>query len=124
MRPFAISDAVALLAFVAIGTVNHGEELTFLEVTATAAPLVVTWFAVATLTGLYRSQGWRALVVTWLVSVPVAAVLRSVLRAGPWDERLAVFVAVALAFTGLFVLAGRGAVMAWRRARGQEPSPS
>ena len=124
MRAFAISDAVALIVFVAIGTASHGEDLTVLEVTATAAPLLVTWFAVALLTGLYGSEGWRPLAITWLVSVPVAAVLRSVLRAGPWDERLAIFAAVALAFTALFVLVGRGAVMAWRRARGQEPSPS
>ena len=124
MRAFVISDTVALLAFVAIGTVNHGEDLTLLEVTATAAPLLVAWFVVALMTGLYRSEGWRPLVVTWVVAVPVAAALRSVLRAGPWDERLPVFAAVTLAFTGLFLLAGRGAVIAWRRARGQEPSPS
>ena len=124
MRAFAISDAVALIVFVAIGTASHGDDLTILEVTATAAPLLVTWFAVAILTGLYRSDRWRPLVITWLVSVPVAAVLRSVLRAGPWDHRLPVFAAVALAFTALFVLLGRGAVLAWRRARAQEPSPS
>ena len=124
MRPFAISDAVALLVFVAVGTVNHGEDLTILEVTATAAPLLVSWFAVAIMTGLYRAEGWRPLVVTWAISVPVAALLRSVLRAGPWDERLPVFALVALAFTALFVLAGRGGVIAWRRTRTQEPSPS
>ena len=124
MRAFAIADAVALLAFVAIGTVNHGEDLTILEVAATAAPLLVSWFAVAIMTDLYRAEGWRPLVVTWAVSVPVAALLRSVLRAGPWDERLPVFALVALAFTALSVLAGRAAVGAWRRVRGQEPSPS
>ena len=124
MRAFVISDAMALVVFVAIGTANHGDALTPLEITATAAPLLVSWFAVAMLTGLYREDRWRPLVITWLVAVPVAALLRSVLRAGPWDERLPVFAAVALAFTALFVLVGRGAVLAWRRARDQEPSPS
>ena len=125
-RVFAISDAVALLVFVAIGTANHGNDLTVLEVGATAAPLLVAWFAMALATRLYgeAADGWRRLALTWVVAVPVAAVLRSVLRGGPWDERVAVFAAVALAFTALFVLAGRAAVLAWRRARRQEPSPS
>jgi hypothetical protein len=125
-RAFVISDAVALLVFVAIGTANHGNDLTFLEVGATAAPLLVAWFAMSLATRLYRedTDGWRRLALTWVVAVPVAVLLRSVLRGGPWDERLPVFAAVALAFTALFVLAGRAAVLAWRRARRQEPSPS
>jgi hypothetical protein len=55
--------------------------------------------------------------------VPLAAVVRSALRGGPWDERLPIFAAVALAFTALFVLAGRALVTALARRR-QEPSPS
>jgi len=31
---------------------------------------------------------------TWLVALPVGAVLRSVVRGGPWDERLVVFTGV------------------------------
>jgi hypothetical protein len=125
-RAFAISDAAALIVFVAIGTANHGNDLTVLEIGATAAPLLVAWFAMSLATRLYRqdADGWRRLAVTWVVAVPVAVVLRSALRDGPWDERLAVFAAVALGFTALFVLAGRAAVLAWRRARRQEPSPS
>jgi hypothetical protein len=125
-RAFATSDAAALIMFVAIGTANHGNDLTVLEIGATAAPLLVAWFAMSLATRLYRqdADGWRRLAVTWVVAVPVAVVLRSALRDGPWDERLAVFAAVALGFTALFVLAGRAAVLAWRRARRQEPSPS
>jgi hypothetical protein len=125
-RAFAISDAAALIMFVAIGTANHGNDLTVLEIGATAAPLLVAWFGISLATRLYRqdADGWRRLAVTWVVAVPVAVVLRSALRDGPWDERLAVFAAVALGFTALFVLAGRAAVLAWRRARRQEPSPS
>jgi hypothetical protein len=125
-RAFVVSDAVALLVFVAIGTANHGNDLTFLEIAATAAPLLGAWFAMSLATRLYRddADGWRRLALTWVVAVPVAALVRSFLRGGPWDERLPVFAAVALAFTALFVLAGRGAVLAWRRARRQEPSPS
>jgi hypothetical protein len=125
-RAFAISDAAALVVFVAIGTANHGNGLTILEIGATAGPLLAAWFATSVATRLYRedADGWRRLALTWAVAVPVAAVLRSVLRGGPWDERLPVFAAVALAFTALFVLSGRAAVVAWRRARRQEPSPS
>lgn len=123
-RTLVLADLVAMLAFVGVGIASHEEDLTVARVAATAAPLLGAWFSVAASTGLYRRDGLRPLVVTWLVAVPVAAVVRSVLRDGPWDERLVVFAAVALAFTALFVLAGRTVVRALRVRRGQEPSPS
>jgi hypothetical protein len=86
-------------------------------------PLLTAWFVVAAVFGLYRSDAFRPLVGTWLVAIPGAAVARSVWRGGPWDARLALFAVVALAFTALFVLAGRaldGAIARWR----QDPSPS
>jgi Protein of unknown function (DUF3054) len=130
MRPFSsdtrwtpIADAVALLVFVAIGTANHDRALTLGELASTAVPLVGAWLGAALAFGLYRRGGIRTLALTWIVAVPAAAVLRSVWRGGPWDERLPIFAGVALVFTALFVLAAR-ALVATTTSRPQEPSPS
>jgi hypothetical protein len=122
-RLIAFVDGLALAAFVAVGTANHERAFSIGELASTAVPLIASWFATALAFGAYRRRDVRPLVWTWLVSVPVAAVLRSLWRGGPWDERLAVFASVALGFTALFVLAGRVGLGAVIRAR-QAPSSS
>lgn len=116
--PLVVADGIALLAFVLVGADRHSSG-TAANVARTAIPMLAAWFSVAALVGVYRRPGLRALVLTWLIAVPAGAVLRSLVRSGPWDERLLVFAGVALAFSALFLLAVRGliSVAMWVRSR-------
>ncbi len=114
-RVAVLLDAVALVAFVAIGRTNHhlhGSGGWFLTV---LWPFVVGWFAAALATGLYaaRSAPWRRAVGTCLVGVALALVLRAAVtgRSTP-----VVFGLVALAFISLATLGWRAVARGVRRA--------
>jgi hypothetical protein len=65
--------------------------------------LVAAWFAVAAAVRLYPRFAWWRLAATWLIGISVGVLVRAAIVG-----HLAVdFWAVALAFTALFVLAGR-----------------
>ena len=49
----AAGDALAILAFAAIGRGNHGEGMFFGDVLGTALPFLIGWFATAPLTGTF-----------------------------------------------------------------------
>jgi hypothetical protein len=115
--PFVVADGLALLAFVLVGLRNHHEATVAEAFWRNAIPLVVTWAAAAWLLGTYRRPSIAALVKTWLVAVPIAVVVRSVWVGSPTGGRLFVFLGVAMAFTLLFLLAGRSAIGLGRRLR-------
>jgi DUF3054 family protein len=121
-RSAALVDALALVVFISIGIATHDAGFTVREISTTAIPFLGAWFLVAWALALYRRPRWPALVATWLIAIPVGAVVRSALRGGPWDDRLLVFASVALAFGGLFVAVGHVALGLLGRAR--QPSPS
>ena len=109
-RAAAAADALALVAFVVVGSASHGRGSPIQLFLRTGVPMLASWFAVASLVRTYRRADLRTLLMTWLVSVPIAAVIRSAVSDGPWDGTLLVFVGVALAFTLLFLVGGRIAV--------------
>lgn len=120
-RATAIMDVLALAAFVLVGAAQHGEGFALGALVRTGPPLVGAWLLVAWAVGTYRRLGWGSLGVTWLVAVPLGLVMRSAVRGGPWGRGLAIFGGVAMAFTLLFLVAGRlGLVVveAWRSRRG------
>ncbi len=119
-RAAAAVDLAALVAFVLVGAAEHGEGLALGALVRTGLPLLGAWVLVAAALGTYRRLGWVALVLTWLVAVPLGLVVRSAVRGGPWGRGLLVFGGVAMAFTLLFLLAGRVglvAATAWRSRR-------
>lgn len=116
----AAVDAVALALFVLVGAAEHGEGLALDALVRTGLPLVGAWVLVASAVGTYRRLGLARLVLTWLVAVPLGLVVRSAVRGGPWGRGLLVFGGVAMAFTLLFLLAGRIGLLAataWRSRR-------
>jgi hypothetical protein len=116
-RAAAAVDVVALVAFVLVGAAEHGEGLALRALARTGLPLLGAWILVASALGTYRRLGWGSLVLTWLVAVPLGLVMRSAVLGGPWGRGLLVFGGVAMAFTLLFLLAGRAALLAvgaWR----------
>ncbi|HET9722411.1 MAG TPA: DUF3054 family protein [Actinomycetota bacterium] len=109
-RAAAAIDAVALASFVVVGVIQHGG-LALAGIARTGVPLLVAWFLVALLVGTYRRVGWGTMLVTWLIAVPLGLIGRSLIRGGPWGEGLLEFGAIAMGFTLLFVVAGRGLLL-------------
>ena len=103
-------DALALVMFVLVGLRSHHEGGVPAIFVRNALPLSVAWFVTAAVVGTYRRPGLRTLLLTWIVAVPVALVARSIWVGSPTGSRLSVFLGVGLAFTLLFLLAGRGMV--------------
>lgn len=66
-------------------------------------------FAAAAVFGAYRRPGFRTLLTTWIVAVPVALVVRSLWVGSPSGLRLLTFLGTGLAFTLPFLLVGRAA---------------
>jgi len=119
-RSVAVIDAVALVAFVVVGVIQHDEGLAFAGLVRTGVPLLVAWFAVALAVGTHRRVGWGTLVATWALAVPLGLVARSVIRGGPWGRGLLIFGGIAMAFTLLFLVAGRMALWMAERIRTRE----
>jgi hypothetical protein len=121
-----VVDAVALVAFVMVGVVRHDEGLALVAFARTGLPLLAAWFLVALPVGTYRRPGWLTLLTTWVLAVPAGLILRSLVRGGPWGHGLLVFGGVAMAFTALFLIAGRLLLLvpaAVRRRRSDRTAP-
>jgi hypothetical protein len=100
----ALLDAVALLAFAAVGVLTHGASAGAFA--RDAACLLVGWFAAGLLA--------KRLLLQWLVGVALALALRALIvgHAPP-----VAFVVTTYAFVLLFVYAVRFSATSWRRSR-------
>ena len=102
MKKVAAWDAAALLVFVVVGVLTHGA-----SAGAFVRDLVCIlggWFAAAFVFRLYARGGWWRLAATWLLGVSGGVLIRAAIVGHVAYD----FWGVALAFTALFVLAGRG----------------
>lgn len=105
-RRLMIIDLLMLPLFVVVGLRTHdeGQVAAFLR---NAVPLEVAWLVTSAFIRTYRPPGLRALAITWAIAVPAGLVVRT-LMSGRWgDPGMWVFFGVALAFTMLFLAAGR-----------------
>ncbi|MHB8469168.1 MAG: DUF3054 domain-containing protein [Gaiellaceae bacterium] len=102
----ALADAVAILLFVTIGLASHGKSIALAGYARDALPLLGCWEAAALAFGLYRRPTRRAFLTTWLVGIGAGVGLRALVVGGSAGEQ-ATFLAVALAFTLLFLVAAR-----------------
>jgi hypothetical protein len=100
----ALLDAVALLAFAAVGVLTHGASAGAFA--RDAACLLVGWFAA----GLVAKR----LLLQWLLGVALALALRALIvgHAPP-----VAFVVTTYVFVLLFVYAVRFSATSWRRSR-------
>ncbi|HEY6462419.1 MAG TPA: DUF3054 domain-containing protein [Polyangiaceae bacterium] len=102
MRWVAAWDAAALVVFVLAGVLTHGASGgAFVR---DLLCILGGWFAAALVFRLYVRGGWWRLAATWLVGVSVGVLIRAAIVGHVAYD----FWAVALAFTALFVLVGRG----------------
>jgi hypothetical protein len=113
---YALADAAALIVFVLIGISGHRAS-TMDGFLRNAVPLLGAWFLVAWLAHTYRRPGWRSLLRTWIVAVPVGLLVRTLIIGSPKGVRILVFIAVGLAFTLVFLVLGRLLTRLLSRAR-------
>jgi Protein of unknown function (DUF3054) len=99
--PVAAWDAAALLVFVVVGVLTHGASAGAFG--RDLACILGGWFAAALVFRLYARGGRWRLAATWLVGVSAGVLVRAALVGHVAYD----FWGVALAFTALFVLAGR-----------------
>jgi hypothetical protein len=118
----AVADGLALAAFVTVGLLSHDHTLSAAGYARDLLPLLAGWFGAAWAFRLYRGGGRLALLGTWAVGVPAGVVIRALLLGRSPGGREASFLAVALVFTGLFVLGFRAGARALTRRRAT-PSP-
>jgi hypothetical protein len=103
-------DAVALLAFAALGRRNHGEQGGIEAVVRTALPFLAAWLVVALAAGVWRRPlDLRRAALAWLLAWPLALLLRWLGGRGVAPA----FAAVALLFN-LATLVGWRALARWR----------
>jgi DUF3054 family protein len=107
-----VLDALALIAFTVVGVENHDHGLPADALGRVGVPLLASWFSASWAVGTYRRPSVRTLLLAWVLAVPVAGVVRTLIAGGPWGGELLVFLAVAMAFTLLFLLLGRGLAFA------------
>jgi hypothetical protein len=117
-RATATVDAVAIVAFVVVGVVQHGG-LAWNGIARTGIPLLAAWFLVSLALGTYRRIGWVTMLITWALAMPIGLLARSVIRGGPWGRGLLEFGGIAMAFTLLFLVGGRLLLLAAAVARGR-----
>lgn len=115
-------DALAFVAFAALGRRSHGEANAVAEVLWTAFPFALAWFLVAPWLGAYRraqTDGPRRMLarteLAWLASYPLALLLRWALSA---DHQIPLsFAAVILAANAVLLGGWRSAFALIERAR-------
>jgi hypothetical protein len=105
-RTAVASDVLALLVFVTVGLLNHRGGLSATGYARDALPIVGCWLVAAGGFDLYRRPRRAALLGTWAVGVTAGVAIRT-LTLWHAERDDAVFLAVALAFTLLFVVAYR-----------------
>jgi hypothetical protein len=106
-RELALADAAALVLFTVAGLLSHDGTVSAAGLARDALPLLAGWFAAALLFRTYRGRSVRTLLLAWIVGVPLGVALRALFLGRAFEGREAAFLAVALTFTLLFVLALR-----------------
>ena len=109
-RDLALADAAALVLFSVAGLLSHDGAVSVAGLARDALPLLAGWFAAALVFRTYRGRSAKTLLLAWVVGVPLGVALRALVLGRAFEGREAAFLAVALTFTLLFVLALRAAL--------------
>lgn len=100
-------DLTALVFFATVGLLSHRGGVSAAGYARDLLPVAGGWFATALAFGTYRRRSRARLLATWAVGVPAGIAVRAAVLGRGFDAKEAAFLAVALAFTLLFVVAVR-----------------
>src|SRR5262249_6542593 len=107
MRRTAGADALAIVAFAAIGQLSHDGGVSAAGFARDALPLLAGWFGAALLFGACRSPSRRTFVLTWLVGITVGVAIRAAVLGRAVNGHQAAFLVTSLIFTLLLLIAFR-----------------
>jgi hypothetical protein len=107
MRLFFL-DLVALFLFALVGLLAHGRPVDLGGLARTLLPVLSVWLLLSPFLGTYRRPSWRNLLLTWLLAFPAGLWLREMVLGGSFGPGFFVFLAVAMAFSLLFLFLLRG----------------
>jgi hypothetical protein len=113
---FATGDAIAILLFAVIGLSNHREGITVAGLARNALPIIAVWFAIAPLVHTYSSPGFRTMLVSWAISVPVGVAIRAAVLRRDADSSQLVFGLITLVTT-LVLLSAWRLMASWLTSR-------
>lgn len=112
-------DIGALTIFATIGRASHHEALSVADSLGTAAPFIIGWVGASILLGGYGKGALESPLKTaasaWITGIPTGLVLRSLVK-GHVPETT--FIAISMAFTGIFLMGWRSAYAKWLAAPG------
>ncbi|HEY7630472.1 MAG TPA: DUF3054 domain-containing protein [Thermoleophilaceae bacterium] len=114
----AVADALAIVAFAAIGQLSHHGGLSIAGFARDALPLLAGWFGAAFVFGAYRGAAPRAFLLTWLVGITVGVGIRAAVLGRALNGHEAAFLVTSLVFTLLLILGCRsllGIMPGWRK---------
>jgi len=103
----AAGDTAAIVLFAVVGLLNHEEGITGAGLARNVVPILGVWFAIAPFTGVYNRPGFRPMILTWAIAVPVGVAIRAVALHRAADEHQVAFAIVALLVTLVFLSAWR-----------------
>ncbi len=112
-----VADAAALRGFVAGGLRSHGIGALPEVAARNVVPLAVSWALVSVVAGTYRRRDLASLLATWAVAVPLGLLARTWWVGSPRGAGVAVFLAVGMVFTLVFLAIGRAVAAAITRTR-------
>lgn len=107
----AVGDAVAISLFVPLGMRNHNSAVTVAVIARNLIPLIVSWMVVAAILDTYKKGGIWRLGLTWLISVPIALLVRAALLGRVFTVVTAVFIPVAM--VAILLLLASWRTIAW-----------
>jgi len=107
MRLFFL-DLLALFLFAWVGLLSHGRAVDLGGLARNLLPVLLVWLLLSPFLGTYRRPSWQNLLLTWLFAFPAGLWLREMALGGSFGPGFFVFLAVAMAFSLLFLLLLRG----------------
>jgi hypothetical protein len=114
----AVADALAIVAFAAIGQLSHHGGVSIAGFARDALPLLAGWFGAALVFGAYRSAAPRAFLLTWLVGITAGVGIRAAVLGRALNGHEAAFLVTSLIFTLLLILGCRallGIMPGWKK---------
>src|SRR5205823_10776380 len=97
---FVATDTIALVVFAVIGLTSHHRGLGLHGLVRDALPVLLGWFVVASVVGMYRRPSWPVFLVIWIAGVSAGVFVRGlVLHRHVLGARYLTFLVVALAAT-------------------------
>ncbi|MBU1227054.1 MAG: DUF3054 domain-containing protein [Actinobacteria bacterium] len=113
MRWFLGFDALAVIAFVAVGRSSHDEENTIAGIAVTAAPFLIALAAAWVIARAWRAPlSWPTGLAVWAVTAAGGMLLR---RFAFQDGTAASFIVAGSVFLGVFLVGWR-AIALWVRS--------